>query len=134
MLLLPLLLMCVLLYCCCYCCCCSSSCAGWQKLLLVHDSDSNFFFLFVQAQCIFNAPVGLASLILMSGPNSERWASEMWPALASFPDPKIPIQICLIISTNKHRLPCSLIYGDSYLLYGQTYPLRRGKSLWPEIQ
>ena len=51
-----------------------------------------------------------ASLLVRSGPNSERWASEMWPALASFPDPQTPIQICLIIFTNVHRFACSLIY------------------------
>ena len=37
--------------------------------------------------------LGLASFLVISGPNSERWASEMWPALASFPDPQIPIDI-----------------------------------------
>ena len=55
--LLLLLMLCVLLCCWCCCsssaaasCCCSSTCAGWQNLLLV-------FFLFVQAQCMFNVPL-----------------------------------------------------------------------------
>ena len=38
----------------------------------------------------------------------------MWPVLASFPEPKIPVQTYLIISANKHRFACSLIYGDRY--------------------
>ena len=49
----------------------------------------------------------------------------MWPALASFPDPKIPIQTCLIISTNEHRFACSLIYGDRYFVYKQINPFLR---------
>ena len=64
----------------------------------------------------------LASLLVMSGPNSGRRAGEPWPALASFPDPKIPIRACLILSTSKHRFACSLIYGDRYFVYGQIYP------------
>ena len=41
--------------------------------------------------------LGLASLLVLPCPNSERWASKMWPALASFPDTKIPIQTCLTV-------------------------------------
>ena len=59
----------------------------------------------------------------MTGPDSERWGGELWPALPSFPDPKIPIQTCLILSTNEHQFACSLIYGDRYFVYGQNYPL-----------
>ena len=60
----------------------------------------------------------------MSGLISERWTGELWPALASFPDPKILIQTCLIIFfTNKHRFACSLIYVDRYFVYGKIYPL-----------
>ena len=60
---------------------------------------------------------------MISGPNSERWAGELWPASLYVRTPKIPIQACQIISTNKHRFACLLIYGDRYLVYGQTHPL-----------
>ena len=74
----------------------------------------------------------LASLLVMSGSSSRRWAGELWPALASFPDPKIPIQTCLLLSTYKHRFACFLMYGDRYFVYRQIYPFsgeQRGRHM-----
>jgi len=62
--------------------------------------------------------LGLASLLVRSGPNSE---VGQLPAL----DPKSPMRTFLINSINKHRLAGSHINGDRYFIYEQIYARKK---------